>query len=173
MTETQTPVFDNAFRKRIYSIRSFKAAIEDVLAHLDDIRAASNGDVVDKQFSERIMLAVTQVNGCRYCSYGHSRAALAAGLSQSEINELLAGDFASAPQEQLTALAFAEHYAENGGNPDRETVQRLEATYGAEGKHHIIAYIRMIMMGILMGRVPVKLTVFLKSILYFLQEDTV
>ena len=29
----------------------------------------------DKQFAERIILAVAEVNGCALCSYGHSRLA--------------------------------------------------------------------------------------------------
>lgn len=35
------------------------------------------------------MLAVTQVNGCRYCSYVHARMALQAGLSEQEIRTVL------------------------------------------------------------------------------------
>jgi len=151
MVEARSTAVKNIFIKRIYSINTFRAAIEDVFDHLDDLRAASRGDIVDKQFSERIMLAVTQVNGCRYCSYGHSKAALAAGLSQNEISELLAGEFASAPEDQLTALAFAEHYAESGGSPDTAAEEKMVSTYGEEGKRHITAYIRMIMMGNLMG----------------------
>ena len=45
------------------------------------LKAAMRGDLVSVQFRERLMLMVTEVNGCRYCSYGHSKAALAAGLS--------------------------------------------------------------------------------------------
>jgi len=125
MQESQMPWSGKTYRKRIYSIKTFKTAINDVFDHMDDLRAAAKGEVIDKQFSERIMLAVTRVNGCRYCSYGHSRAALAAGLSQQEIDELLTGEFSSAPQEQLTALAFAEHFAESGGKPDPEALQKL------------------------------------------------
>jgi len=151
LTQTRSVSIDKNFIKRIYSLSTFQAAIEDVFAHLDDLRAASKGDIVDKQFSERIMLAVTQVNGCRYCSYGHSKVALAAGLSEIEIKEILVGEFASAPEDQLTALAFAEHYAESGAKPDTDAVAKLVSEYGDEGKSHIIAYIRMIMMGNLMG----------------------
>ena len=144
-------ISSQVFQKRIFTVNRFKSAIEDVFEHLDELRAASRGDIVDKQFSERIMLAVTQVNGCRYCSYGHARMALDAGLTKTEVDELLSGEFSSAPREQLAALAFAEHFAESGGSPDDAAVERLESEYGRDGSRHIMAYIRMIMVGNLMG----------------------
>ncbi len=151
MSDIPLSASNHTFQKRIFTINTFKSAITDVFEHLDDLRAASNGNIVDKQFSERIMLAVTQVNGCRYCSYGHARMALDAGLSKEEVDELLSGEFSSAPREQLTALAFAEHFAESGGKPDEAAEERLESEYSLEGSRHIIAYIRMIMMGNLLG----------------------
>ena len=68
------------FHKRIFSIKTFNAALDDLVAHLGDLRAAMRGRRVDHAFSERIMLAVTQVNGCRYCDFGHTRLALRAGV---------------------------------------------------------------------------------------------
>ena len=45
----------------------------------------------DRAASERVMLAVTEVNGCEICSYAHTRRALEAGLSDAEVRELLGG----------------------------------------------------------------------------------
>ena len=139
------------FRRRIYNINEFKAAIDDAFAHLPDMKRAMHAGRVDKAFSERIMLAVTQVNGCRYCSYGHTKAALSAGLTPEEIQALLAGEFSDAPPEQLPALLFAQHYAESEGNPDPEAWRRLVETYGPETAQDILANIRMIMVGNLSG----------------------
>jgi AhpD family alkylhydroperoxidase len=139
------------FRRRIYNINEFKTAIDDAFEHLPDMKRAMHAGRVDKAFSERIMLAVTQVNGCRYCSYGHTKAALSAGLSPEEIQALLAGEFSDAPQNQLPALMFAQHYAESEGAPDPEAWRQLVEFYGPETAQDILANIRMIMVGNLSG----------------------
>ena len=58
--------------KRIFTITTFASAVEDVLAHLGDLLQALLGRRVDRAFAERFMLAVSRVNGCRYCSFVHS-----------------------------------------------------------------------------------------------------
>lgn len=37
---------------------------------------------LDPQFVERLMLAVTEVNGCAVCSYAHTRMALREGIAR-------------------------------------------------------------------------------------------
>ena len=49
-------------------------------------------ELIPAAFRERLMMVVTEVNGCRYCSYFHARAALAAGVSQEELRSLLGGN---------------------------------------------------------------------------------
>ena len=50
-----------------------------------------------EQYTERIMLAVTEVNGCALCAYGHTRFALEAGLSPAEVRDLLGGVATNSP----------------------------------------------------------------------------
>lgn len=97
------------------------------------------------------MLAVTQVNGCRYCSFAHARAALAAGVDRGDIADLLQGDLAAVPAHQVDAVLFAQHYAETEGHPDDEAWQQLVATYGDAVAREILIRIRMITIGNLMG----------------------
>ncbi|MBN2388619.1 MAG: carboxymuconolactone decarboxylase family protein [Anaerolineales bacterium] len=118
---------------------------------MDELRQAARGGRVSKAFAEKIMLAISQVNGCRYCLYGHSRTALAAGVSPDEVRQLLAGALGSFPEQEAVALAFAQHYAECQCRPDPKTVQRLEAFYGPEKAGDIQAYLRMITFGNLYG----------------------
>ena len=93
------------------------------------------------------MLAVTEVNGCRYCSYFHTQVSLKAGLKKEEIKRTLDGDFKDAPQEELAALYFAQHYAESAGKPNLEAVQCMKDAYGEKKAQAILAYIRAIMIG--------------------------
>jgi AhpD family alkylhydroperoxidase len=92
------------------------------------------------------MLAVTAVNGCRYCSYFHSRQALKSGISSEEIRQLLAGDVVNCPQDEAVAVAYAQHWAESNAHPEPEAVERLQQTYGpgkAESVHLVLRMIRM------------------------------
>ncbi|MBN2547745.1 MAG: carboxymuconolactone decarboxylase family protein [Anaerolineales bacterium] len=140
-----------SFNKRIYTFPTFKADVEQIFDHMDDLRRASRGGRVSKAFAEKVMLVVSAVNGCRYCCYGHSRSALAAGVPETELQSLLALDLGTFPVEEATALTFAQHYAEANGQPDPTAWQRVEAYYGAETAHDILAYLRMITFGSLLG----------------------
>lgn len=140
------------FNRRVYrSPDEFTNAIRDVLAHTDDLKSAARGKRVDRAFAEKIMLAVTQVNGCRYCDYGHTKAALKEGVHEDEIARIAAGHLGDFPEEEAVALYFGQHYAESGGQPDPVAVQRFVDYYGEQVARDIMAYIRMIMMGNLYG----------------------
>lgn len=139
------------FTRRIYTPSSFRKDIREAIEHFDDLRSASRSGRVSKAFSERIMLAVTNVNKCRYCNYGHTRAALAVGVTPEELESLSSGDFDRLPKEEIVALLFAQHYAETAGNPDPEARQKLVDTYGEDMARDIVAYIRMITIGNLYG----------------------
>jgi len=99
------------------------------------------------QFFERLMLAVTEVNGCSVCSWGHAKASLEAGLSAAEIHELLGGDSSGVPEAEGPAVLFAQHYAESRGEPSESAAQRLVTEYGVERAADITAAVRMIMWG--------------------------
>ncbi len=101
----------------------------------------------DKQASERIMLAVTQVNGCDLCSYAHSRIALEVGLSETEVRALLAGVADGVPSEELPGLAFAQHYADTRGRPEPAAWSQLVQRYGEDRAQCILRATRMIMWG--------------------------
>jgi len=139
------------FSKRIYTPRSLIGDLRGILAHSDDLRSAARSRRISRAFTERIMLAVTAVNGCRYCSYGHARSALASGVSQEEIDLLLSGEVGHVGPQEAPALLFAQLYAESGGHPGPEAVQKLTEIYGQERARDIQSYIRMITLGNLTG----------------------
>jgi AhpD family alkylhydroperoxidase len=144
--------FDNIeYRRRIYSVGAYYDLLADAIVHFSDIRGAHKGERVSKAFSERIMLAVTEVNGCRYCSYYHANLSLNEGMSEAEIHGMLTGDLSNAPEEESVALLFAQHYAETEGHPNEEACRRLLATYGPERASDILASIRVIMVGNVSG----------------------
>jgi len=118
---------------------------------MDDVRTAHDAGRVDKAFAKRIVLAVTNVNGCRYCDYFHARNALELGIDEMELQQMYAGEFGDIPAEQTVAIAFAQHYAEQQGKPNPVAWQRLYSSYGPDTAQDIVAIIHMITIGNLLG----------------------
>ena len=114
-------------------------------------RAMQSGEI-SFGFRERLMMVVTEVNGCRYCSYYHSGQSIKAGLSNDELRVLLSGQIPEgSPAEEIPALVYAQHWAETNAQPDREAVHRLVEIYLDERASLIHAILRMIRAGNLMG----------------------
>ncbi len=145
------PNDNSAFRKRIFDVPTFFALTGELIGDLGTFKGARRDPALSAEFSERIMLAVTQVNGCRYCSFVHTRMALASGVSRDELALLAGGEFDGLPQSEQVALAFAQHYAETLGNYDPDTWTTLVETYGEDTALHIRAVIRSITIGNLTG----------------------
>ena len=107
--------------------------------------------LIPPDFRERLMLAVIAVYGCRYCSWAHTREALRSGVSGAEITDLLRGSVGNCLRHEVTALLYAQHWAESDANPDPASVQMLVETYGPQKAEAINVVLRMIRVGNLMG----------------------
>lgn len=142
---------ESTFDKRFFTLSTFAASARDLFAHVDGLQAAFTQRRISRPFAEKIMLAVTQVNGCRYCSYAHTRMALQAGVSESELHDLLTGEFSHLPTDELIAVLFAQHYAEQADCYDAAAWQRLQDTYGRETARDILVHIRVITFANLYG----------------------
>ena len=86
-------------------------------------------NILSPKFIERIMLAVTEVNDCPLCSYGHTKMALEMGMSPSEIKNLLSGNQSDVPEDEIAGVMFAQHYAEYRGKPDPLSYNRIKDLY--------------------------------------------
>lgn len=142
----------STFKKRTYqNFREFRKEIGYLFSQRKKIFILMKGEKVSVTFRERLMLAVTAVNGCRYCSYFHAREALKAGLTEEEMTNLLAGVIKNCPPEEAPALLYAQHWAETGANPDLEAIQKLIETYNSEIAEYINLALRLIRVGNLLG----------------------
>lgn len=139
--------------KRIYGIRVNYRLLDAFLSNLPDIRKARTNHQISKEFEKRIMLAVTQVNGCSLCSYFHTKEALRMGMEKEQIQKILEGEIGSVPEEETEALIFAQHYADTIGNYDEKAWQRIITIYGKDKANAILAYIRVIMVGNAQGNI--------------------
>ena len=141
-----------SFRKRHYHrFGDFRRDLGVLMRGRREMKALRSSEPIDKAFQERLMLAVTEVNGCRYCAYAHAKMALSAGLTQADVEALAGGGLDGAPPEQLPALLYAQHWAENDAAPEPEIQQRILDTYGLEKARAIELSLRMIRVGNLLG----------------------
>lgn len=109
-------------------------------------------DLISDAFRERLMLVVTEVNGCRYCSHYHTGEALKAGITSHELRAYLDGAIPSeAPAEEIPALYYAQHWAEKDTWSDHEARQRLVEVYGQQKADAIQMVLCMIRVGNLLG----------------------
>jgi AhpD family alkylhydroperoxidase len=140
------------FNKRTYT--SLEDLVKDFILPFQkrkQLRKIKNKRLLSSAFRERLMLAVTAVEGCRYCSYFHSKLALKGGIPQDEIVKLLSGDIQDCPEDEIIAILYAQHWAESDARPDPKAVQKLQETYGPEKAEAIHLMLHMIRLGNLLG----------------------
>ncbi len=133
--------------RKLYSIFESYWIVNQAVRTARYVSKAKKNNELDMEFFERIMLAVTEVNKCPLCSFAHTKIALEAGIKNEEIRNLLNGDFAHVPSDELTAIMFAQNYAENRGKPLKKVWINLVDTYGLTKTLGILGSTRIIIMG--------------------------
>lgn len=140
------------FRRKIFTPKLFFSDAFFIISHIPRIVSAMRNKEIGKKFMEKIMTVVTAINGCSYCTWFHANQAVASGLSEEEIKNMLKLQFHSdASNHELVALLFAQHYAETNRKPEAEMVEKLKKSYGDRTSKHILLFIRMIYFGNLQG----------------------
>lgn len=143
----------NSSRKRIYGVGINTRLMNDFFMNLGAFKRTAKRGNVSKEFEKRIMLAVTQVNGCEMCSYHHTAQALKDGMSKQEIDAILNGEFSDVPKDEIPALLFSQHFADTIARPDEEALLRFVKEYGEHKAEDIMCYIRAIMVGNAQGNI--------------------
>lgn len=141
MKRTLTP--DNVF-----------ATIANVVASGAILVEAAVKPKISGALREKIFLAVTSVNDCRYCKWGHSHWAMAQGVPLEEVNQILAHQIGSRQAEnpgEAAAILFAQHYAEHLDRVDPELIANLCKHYSEAETAEILAYVRFITLTNLTG----------------------
>jgi len=140
------------FDKKIYTPDLLFNDISFLLINFPTIIAALRNKQISKAFMEKIMTVVTAVNGCRYCEWFHAKQAVASGISEEEVKNMLNLQFkADASDFELFGLLYAQHYAETDRNPDKDMTAKLFEFYDNKTANHIFLIIRMIFFGNLSG----------------------
>ncbi len=142
---------EEKFYKKIYSHGDFYKALVLVVRSSKYFRLNRKKKLISPHFRERIMLAVTEVNGCEACSYAHTKFALEEGMTIEEISAILSGDTETIPENESVGILFAQYYTDNNGKVSPESWQRLIDEYDEERAMVILAIIRMMNVGNMYG----------------------
>ena len=140
------------FDKKIYTAGLFINDLLFLLWKMPKIIGAMKNKKIGKAFMEKIMNVTTAVNGCTYCSWFHAKQAIDSGISKEEVKNMMNLQFESdASDFELTALLYAQDYAENNRKPNVDTEAIFYQYYGDKTAKDIILLIRTVFFGNLYG----------------------
>ena len=137
----------NTAGKRLYSFKEVYLIYYHMIRTYPYMSVAKRKKELSLHFIERIMMAVTEVNGCALCSFAHTKMALEAGMNAGEIKNILAGAYEDVPADEIDAILFAQHYAESRGKPSKQSWDRLLQVYGEHKAMGILGTTRAIYFG--------------------------
>jgi len=101
---------------------------------------------------EKVMLAVTSVNDCRYCAWVHTHLALSNGIDMDEVNAILQHSKVQAGSRgDAAAILYAQHYADTNGRIDAAALTALQQHFSPAQIREIHAFIHAIYVGNLSG----------------------
>ncbi len=133
--------------RKLYSVGEAYMILYRAVRMLPAFSRARRSGMLRSDFTERLMLAVTEVNQCAMCSYAHTKMALETGMSMDEISSMLAGDLSDVAPDEMPAVLFAQHYADSRGRPSEEAWKSVVNQYGREKSIAVLGAVRMIMLG--------------------------
>lgn len=135
-----------AFDKPVYDLPGLVADLGRFSIRFPTLLGAVLRGQLPAAFRERLMLAATGVNRCRYCATVHGTLGLASGVSACEIRSLLRGDdgLAGFDEQERPGLEYALHFAQRGGRPEPERRAALAQRYGEPQAAAIDATLRAI-----------------------------
>lgn len=142
---------EQIYKKRVYNEKLFLEDLIFLSSNLPALLDAYRRWQSDWSFAEKIMLAVTSVNRCRYCQWLHTDLATASGAESDQLMQILSHETGSVSDYEKPAICYAYHYAETERNPKPEMVEEIKEFYGEQKAADIDLFIRFIFFGNLSG----------------------
>lgn len=133
--------------KRTLSPENFFKTIGKFLSSSPVLALAMVRPKLSFALREKVFLAVTATNDCRFCQWGHSHWAMAHGVPLEEVNQILryqAESLEAGNPAEAAAILFAQHYAEQLDQFDPESIENLRMYYSDAQVDEILAYVRFI-----------------------------
>jgi len=95
------------FKKRTLSASQLGRRLAALVPELGTMYQVWLRQEVDPGFREELMLAVSRLNGCRYCSWGHHEWAQISGVSNQELAQLEQLDPSGFDRRKWVAISYA------------------------------------------------------------------
>jgi len=133
-----------------FNLIQFYKIMDKAFESMPDFKYARHNGLMDEVLQTKIMLAVTEVNGCEMCRVYHTQHAKKIGLEEEDINQISSGIVINL-DEATEAMCFGKRYAEKEGSYSDEDWERLVKNYGEKKALGILGVTRMIMMGNALG----------------------
>lgn len=141
----------NTFRKRVFTPETLAKSIAAIAKDLPRLPKLLYPDAISPAFREKLFLAVTSVNKCRYCTWMHTEIAGNNGVDAAQVAALLESSVDADFGDEKEALVYAVHFAETERNPTKTRTGRLIAKYGEERAAQIVQYLNLIYFANLSG----------------------
>lgn len=147
MSDSQASVF----RKRTFTLPLLGRSLAAAGISLPTLAHALLRPSLSPALREEIMLAVTSVNDCRYCSWVHTGLALENGVDMDSLGMLLGRDLISVDEREAVAILFGKHFADSVRQPSKVARDKLQQHFNAGERREIMAYIHAIYFANLTG----------------------
>lgn len=140
------------FAKRTFTLPLLGASLAAALRTAPTLIKALSRPATSPALREKVMLAVTSVNDCRYCSWVHTGLALESGVDLAELQQMLdQTSFGTLEGREAVAVLFSKHFADTRRQPSAEAEAALARHWNAEERAEIMAYIHAIYFANLSG----------------------
>lgn len=142
---------EHHYNKRHFTFKGFILLNRTFITNLRSIFKTLISKRISGIFKEKLLLTITAVNKCRYCTMVHTRISQKMGMSREDIKKIFVFNFSELEDDELEAIMFAHHYAESGQKPSKQATKELLSSYDKEKARDIFNYIILITYGNLMG----------------------
>ena len=140
------------FRKRTFSLPLYAQSLAALMTAGPVLARALIRPRISRALREQVMLAVTSVNDCRYCDWGHTALALRSGVDLAALRQTLgSGSLSTDSTPGEVAIWYAQHVASQQGDADPGAERALAAAWTPAERAEIKAYITAITFGNLVG----------------------
>lgn len=148
MTRPSSP----SFAKRTFTLPLFARSATAALKSSPTLLKALRQPATSPALREKVMLAVTAVNDCRYCSWVHTGLALQNDVDLDDLQHVLdAGTFGQLDEREAVAILYGKHFADTVREPDAEAERALARAWSPAQRAEIMAYINAIYFANLAG----------------------
>lgn len=142
----------STFSKRTFDLPLLARSALDAARYAPTLLQALVNPATSPALREKVMLAVTAVNDCRYCSWVHTGLALENGVDLDALQQVLdAGSFGEIDQREAAAILYGKHFADTLRAPSAEAERALARHWSEEERREILAYIHAIYFANLSG----------------------